>query len=202
MDAFSPTDGLYLPDDAIITPVARPILKPSKLCIGGYFEAQCFDKHGNLKWEDYAKNIVPDAALTVFLDILYRAQTPASALYMGLVDNSGFTAFAAGDTMAVSGHTGWTEIAAGTGYTTTGTNRLTWTPASAASKSISNSSTVNFPMLGSYTVKGAFLTNLQSSTGASPTYYIAAEAAFSGGNQTVNNGDTLKVTYTVNASTS
>lgn len=199
MDVIQPTDGhsLYLPDNTIIAPGPGVSLR-----IGGTFHAICEDRFGRVKWEDIAKNIVPDAALTVMLDIIYRNQTPASALYMGLVDNSGFTAFAAGDTMAVSGHTGWTEIAAGTGYTTTGSNRLTWSPAAAASKSISNSSTVNFPMLGTYTVKGAFLTNLQSSTGSSPTYYIAAEAAFSGGTQSVNNGDTLKITYTVNATTS
>lgn len=202
MDVIQPTDGLYIPDGTIITP-GRPDPGPlGRLALGGWFHAKNYDRHGNLLWEDDAKNIVPDAALTVFLDILYRNQTPASALYMGLVDNSGFTAFAAGDTMAVSGHTGWTEIAAGTGYTTTGSNRLAWSASAAASKAISNSSTVNFPMLGTYTVKGAFLTNLISSTGTSPTYYIAAEAAFSGGNQTVNNGDTLKITYTVNATTS
>jgi hypothetical protein len=180
----------------------RPSKKGSSLKIGGTFYFECYDKDGNLKWTDTAKNIVPNAALTAFLDILYRNQTPAATLYMGLVDNSGFTAFAAGDTVASSGHTGWTEVVPGTGYTTTGTNRLTWTPAAAASQAISNSSTVNFPMLATYTVKGAFLTNLQSGTGSSPTNYIAAEAAFSGGTQAVNNGDTLKVTYTVNASTS
>lgn len=199
MDVIQPTDGLYIPDGTIITPVPGV---GGNLAVGGIFEAMCFDKHGNLKWHDFAKNIVPDAALTAFLDILYRGQTPAATLYMGLVDNSGFTAFAAGDTVASGGHSGWTEITAGTGYTTTGSNRLTWTPAAAASKSISNTTSVNFPMLGTYTVKGAFLTNLQSSTGASPTYYIAAEGAFTGGNQVVNNGDTLKVTYTVNATTS
>ena len=104
---------------------------------------------------------------------------------MGLVDNSGFTAFSPSDTVASSGHTSWNEVVAGTGYTTTGTNRLTWTPAAAASQSISNSTTVNFPILAPYTIKGAFLTNLQSGTGASPTYYIAAEAAFSAGTQAV-----------------
>jgi hypothetical protein len=194
MDASAATEGQLQ--------VGPPAILGGMIQLGGFFHAECFGPDGELKWQDDMKNIVPDAALTAFLDILYRAQTPATTLYMGLVDNSGFTAFAAGDTMASSGHTGWTEVTPGTGYTTTGSNRLTWTPVAAAAKSISNTVTTNFPILGTFTIKGAFLTNLQSGTGASPANYIAAEAAFSGGTQAVNNGDTLKVTYTVSATTS
>jgi hypothetical protein len=161
--------------------------------VGGTFHMTCVGPDGQVKWEADLKNIVPDPALNDVLDVYLRAQTQKTVWYMGLVDNSAWTAFAAADTLA--SHSGWTEIAPGTGYTG---NRLAWTPAAAASKSIANSSTVNFPMLGTYTVKGVFLASVATGTSG----ILFAEAAFTGGTQAVNNGDTLKVTYTINASTS
>jgi hypothetical protein len=184
MDAISPKDGHLSFGPA------------ESLSLGGVFHFECFDSDGNLKWEADAKNIVTNYALNSVLDVYLRAQTQISTWYMGLVDNSGFTAFAAGDGASgnISTHSGWNEIPSTTGYTG---SRPTWTPAAASSQSISNSSTVNFAMLNTYTVKGAFLASATGSSGV-----LFCEAAFTGGNQTVNNGDTLKVTYTINATTS
>jgi hypothetical protein len=38
--------------------------------VGGVFYVKCFDKDGNLKWEDEAKNLVTDDGLDHILDVI------------------------------------------------------------------------------------------------------------------------------------
>lgn len=161
--------------------------------VGGIFHVECYDSDGNFRWADDAKNAVVTVGLNSLLDVYLRNQTQIASWYLGLVDNSGFTAYAAADTM--SSHTGWTESVA---YSNA--NRVTWSPAAAASASISNTSTSDFTINGTATVKGIFLTSSNTKSGTTGTLF--ATASFTGGNQTVNSGDTLKVTYTVNATSS
>lgn len=161
--------------------------------IGGVFHAECYDQDGKLKWSDVAYNAVSNLALNDVLDVYLGAASQTSVWYLGLVDNTGFSAYAAADTM--SSHAGWTESVA---YSNT--NRVTWTPGSASSQSVSNGTTSDFTINASATIKGVFLTSNNTKSGT--TGKLFATASFSGGNQTVNSGDTLKVTYTCSATTS
>ena len=191
MDALLATDGNFFADDRSQSIVdCGPV---GQLKLGGVFDFECYDSEGNLRWRESTHNILTNVALNNVLDVYLRAQTQTTTWYMLLIDNSGFVSFAAADTLA--SHSGWTEVPVSTGYTG---NRPAWTPAAAASQSIANSSTVNFAILGTYTIKGAGLASAASGTSG----ILFCEAAFTGGNQTVNNGDTLKVTYTINATTS
>ena len=79
---------------------------------GGVFTITCYDKDGNLKWEDKAKNLVVNVGLQDMNTKYFKGVTYTAAWYLGLVDNAGFSAYAAADTLA--SHTGWTEF---TGYT-------------------------------------------------------------------------------------
>lgn len=162
------------------------------LGVGGRFKIQCFDKDGNLKWEDTAKNGVVNGALDSVLDVYLRNQTQIASWYLGLISNSGFTELAAADTLA--SHGGWTEAASG-GVAYSG-NRPQWSPSAASSQSITNGTSVDFSITATVTIRGVFLCSVN--TGTSGTLF--ATALFSGGNQSLESGDTLKVTYTVNAS--
>ncbi len=164
-------------------------LKPN-LAVGGFFTVECFDRAGNRRWVQDLKNGVTDAALNSVLDVYLRNQTQIASWYIGLVDNASFTAFASGDTMA--SHAGWIEA---TNYSES--NRPAWSPGAAASGSLTNTSSVDFSITSTKTIRGVFLVSNNTKSGSTGTLF--ATAAFSGGNQTVNNGDTLKVTYTVSA---
>jgi hypothetical protein len=107
--------------------------------------------------------------------------------YIGLVENAGFSAFANADTMA--SHAGWAESSA---YTEA--NRPTWTAGAAASRQITNAATVDFSINASVTIKGLFIASNNTKGGTTGTLW--STAAF-GSRVALNNGDTLKVTYTL-----
>jgi hypothetical protein len=157
---------------------------------GGVFHFKCYDKDGNLKWEDTAKNLVVNTGLQDMNTKYFTGSSYTAAWYIGLVNDSGFTAYAAGDTLA--SHTGWTET---TAYS--GGNRATATFGTATTADpsvISNSASPGaFSITGTVTVRGAFLCNVQSN--ASTSGLLFSVSNFTGGNRSVINGDTLNVTY-------
>ena len=157
---------------------------------GGVFHFKCYDKDGNLKWEDSAKNLVVNAGLQDMNTKYFKGVTYTAAWYIGLVDNAGYTAYNANDTLA--SHTGWSET---TAYS--GGNRATATFGTATTADpsvISNSASPGaFSITGSVTVRGAFLCNVQSNSSTSGLLFSVSD--FTGGNRSVINGDTLNVTY-------
>jgi len=109
---------------------------------------------------------------------------------LGLINNSPTPTLASGDTLA--SHTGWSEIAYSTGYTG---NRPGWTNGAVSGNATTNASTINFAMLGTYTVYGLFVASVATGT----TGTLSCTAAFSGGTQGVSNGDTLQTSMTISA---
>lgn len=159
---------------------------------GGVFHFQCFDKDGNLKWEESCHNLVVNQGLQDMNTKYFKGTTYSAAWYVGLVDAAGFTAYSANDTMA--SHTGWTET---TSYS--GANRATATFGTATTADpsvIDNSlSQAQFNITGTVTVKGAFLTATQDKTTNSGVLFSVSSFQ-SPGDRSVVNGDTLNVTYT------
>jgi hypothetical protein len=143
-------------------------------------EGQCIGKY---QIPNGATNIGKNKSL----DILFGSDSKISTWYLGLIDNSGYTAIADADTMA--SHSGWTEF---TDYSAS--DRPTWTPAAASSQAVSNSSPITFTMSGSGTIKGVFCTSDATKSGISGTLW--ATALFST-TQPVVSSDQLKVTYEV-----
>jgi hypothetical protein len=158
--------------------------------IGGYFTVECYGPDGALKWSERCKNGVSNVALNSVLDVYLRGVAPIAAWYIGLVDNAGYSSFAGPDTMA--SHVGWSESSDYAAAT-----RPQWSPGAASNQSVTNAATVDFAMNATKTIRGLFLASDNTKGGVTGTLF--ATAAFSGGNQAVNNGDTLKVTYTVSA---
>jgi len=158
---------------------------------GGVFYFECYDKDGNLKWSDVAKNLVVNVGLQDMNTKYFKGSGYTAAWYLGLVNASPSPTFAAGDTMA--SHAGWAET---TAYS--GANRATanFGTATTANPSLIDNvaSQASFAITGTVTVAGAFLTATQDKT--TNTGILFSVAAFeSPGNRSVVNGDTLNVRY-------
>ena len=132
-------------------------------------------------------NGIVDVGLNHLLDVTFDAAAATTTWYMGLVDNSGFTAFADADTMA--SHTGWNVFT-----TYSEATRPIWNPDAASARSISNGTSTDFSINGSGTVKGIFVTSNNTKSGT--TGILWATAAFAS-TVAVTNGDILKITYTI-----
>lgn len=141
---------------------------------------------GNVAWEDEVHNLVVNEGLDHLLDCTLAGGTQITSWFLGLTD--GTPTPAAGDTM--SSHAGWTEV---TDYDEA--NRPACTFGSVSSQSVDNSGSVaSYSINASVTIGGAFLTSDNTKGGSTGTLYSVG--AFSGGDKSAGNGDTLEVTYT------
>lgn len=155
-----------------------------------YYKVECYDKDGNLKWVDGGENIIVNTGLDDILDKYYKGSAYTAAHYVGLTD--GTPTVAAGDTM--SSHAGWSEV---TAYSES--VRQTLTLGSVSSQSVDNSaSKASYSINGTATVGGFFLTTNNTKSGTTGT--LVGAVAFTGGDKSVANGDTLNVTATLTAS--
>ena len=160
---------------------------------GGVFTFKCFDKDGNLKWEDSAHNLVVNVGLKDMNDKYFSGSSYTAAWYLGLVTGPGSgNTYAAADTMA--SHAGWTE---NTDYSESVRQTATFGAATTADPSvIDNSGSVAvFSMNGTATIAGAFLTSDDTKSGTSGILFSVSNFT-SPGDRAVVSGDTLNVTYT------
>ena len=158
---------------------------------GGEYHVQCFDKDGNLKWEEQGKNLVVNVGLKDMNDKYFAGSSYTAAWFVGLIVGPGASnTYIAGDTLPT--HAGWTEFvnysgsrkAAVFGVATTADPSVISNSASPASFTISGAGGV---------VAGAFLTSVSSGTSG----VLFSEANFQApGDRTVVSGDVLNVTYT------
>lgn len=171
--------------------IARPGLV-SGLRLKGRFRFDCFDARGRLKWSAIAENIVTTEGLNDALDKHLAGSAYTAAWYMGLVNNAGFTAYAAGDTAAqIGGSNGWAEF---TGYDEATREAITWSAASSGSKAAS--AAASFTINTGATIRGAFLASSSTKGGTSGVLFDEADLDSS---RTVVSGDTLNVTPTITA---
>lgn len=167
--------------------VRRRTKEQDNVSLQGYVRVICKDSNGDIKWTDEGSNLVVDAGIDY---ILGTAILDSATIYVGLTGGSPTPA--AGDTMA--SHGGWTEAA---GYDEA--TRPSWGQDAVSSKVVTNSTAATFTMDGvDTTIGGAFLTTLSTKDGTTGT--LIAVKAFTGGNKTVADNDTLDVTYTVTGS--
>lgn len=165
------------------------ILKPIASFFGRMKDV-CVEAHlpPVLVWTDVSENLVMTAGLNELLDGVFNEAPAAFTWFCGLVDNAGFSAYAAGDTLA--SHAGWTELTAYTG------NRKAWTKnGAAAAGAMSNSSSkASFAINDTKTVRGAFLTVAE--TGTSGVLYGAGDFTAT---RSVVSGDTLTLQVDLSA---
>ena len=168
--------------------ITRPGAAESGIAMGEYF-VECYDKDGNLKWTDTAKNTVVSTGLQNMCGVgLDGTTTRSTTWYVGL---KGSGTVVPGDTLA--SHAGWTE------YTSTvySGSRPTFVPngvATTATPSVvtNSSSKAQFTITAASatTIAGALLCNVASGTGG-----ILFSAGDFSTSRSVSNGDTLQVTY-------
>lgn len=156
--------------------------------VGGTFKFVCRDRNGMVKWVEEAHNEVTNVGINDILDVMFGAQAKRS-WYVGLTDSTPTESVS--DTM--SSHAGWSEI-----YTQySQTNRPAYTVAAAASQSVTNAASVaTFSFTASATIGGAFITSDNTKNGT--TGILFSVVAFTGGDRTVGNGDSVEVTYVLN----
>ena len=170
---------------------ARPELAIGK-GLKTHYEIECYDPGGQLKWSESFSNLVVDEGLDDSLDKHFKGSGYTAAWYVGLTD--GTPTVAAADTM--SSHAGWTEV-----QTYSEASRQTLTLGTVSGQSVDNSaSKAQFSINGSTTVGGAFIATDNTKGGTAGTLYGAG--AFSEGDRSVVNGDTLSVTVTLTAAAS
>lgn len=154
------------------------------------FTVRCYEYLGGpLVWEEVNFNLTPTEGLNAALTDIYKAVAYTATWFVGLVDNAGFTAFAAGDTAAQIGGTNqWSEA---TYYSETVRQTLTLGAVSAGAADNSASLATFTINGGGGTLHGAFI--VTSNTKAGTAGLIGGEAAFLDGNHAVVAGNVITV---------
>jgi len=158
----------------------------------GQWVADVHDVDGTFLRREVIDNAATTAGLNHLLATEYGGGSQVSAWYMGLVNNSGFSTFAAADTMG--SHSGWSEL---TGYSES--TRQEWVEAGASGGIMGTTTVATFTANATIAVKGAFLTS--DSTKGGTTGTLAATGAFSNV-QNLTSGQTLRLSYTVTLTSS
>lgn len=165
----------------------RPPQFNQKLDLGGLFQFQLFSPAGNLITSIKFKNGITNVGVAHAYDCVFHEGSQITAWYIGLVDNSGYSALAAADTMA--SHAGWNEFT-----TYSNETRVAWDEGATSNRTIASATAAEFSISGGGTVKGAFL--VSNSTKNGTTGVLWSHGVFSNP-PVVANGETLKVTYSL-----
>jgi hypothetical protein len=172
--------------------------------IEGVYIAKCYDKDGNLKWEDTIENLVVAVGKQLMLDTLLSGSAYTATALMGLVSGASAPTYAAADTQA--SHAGWLESGATNAPAYSGTREtVTFSSATSAGLTPSNVTTKTttaaaaFTFTGSGTVAGCFININGSSTIDDTTGTLYSAGSFTGGNKLVASTDVLNVTYSTTA---
>lgn len=164
------------------------------------YRFECRDRDGNLKWVEEIQNLVVTQGLNDVLTKYLKGSSYTATWYVGLIDNAGFGALAAGDTAAKITNTtpnppttnDWAELSE---YDES--VRQTLTLGTASGGSIDNTaSKAVFTMSATKTVYGGFI--ISDSTKDGTAGVLFGEAAFSAPRAVVDD-DTITVTVTVTA---
>lgn len=128
----------------------------------GRFIWEIADRGGVVVAHGAMNNTITTAGLNANLDGEY-----GTGWFLGLVDASGFTAFAAADTMA--SHAGWTEF---TSYDES--TRPAWDTSAAAAGKVINATSADFTINAAGTLKGLFVATDSTKSGTTGTLWSTA----------------------------
>lgn len=170
----------------------------------GVYTVECVGADGQVKWRDTFRNTVVTEGKNALLTQGFKGSSYTASQVMGLIESTGYSAIAAGNTAgsitAVGGGSpanGWNEATSSMCAA-----RVAPTFGSASSGSLAFSSAASFAILASATIKGAFLL-MRSTAGTAPSTTVGntsgalySAGLFSGGDRLVAASDTLNVSYT------
>lgn len=156
--------------------------------IGGYFEVECFDKDGNLKWKDHSKNIYVQEGRDYVLNSIFKNTTPDDPLFIGLfagaVPADGWTGGNANGNENSSYTEGFHQEFVDGAISGSTTRQLD-----------NDASKATFNMDATVTLKGAYMTNESAKDSATGTLLCASQ--FNESDRSVVSADIVKVKYTV-----
>jgi len=188
--------------DNAVASLQANVTIPEGMGVEGFYQVECRDADGNLKWDEEFPNLVVAVGKQLMLDTLLRGTSySVTGPFLGLISNN--TTFAAADTMTSKT---WTEF---TNYTVS-SSAVRGTAVFAASTSTgttpsnvttSAATAITYTITGAGgTVYGCFLV---TGTGAVNTQSSTAGTLYSEGNfsvaKAVTAGDTVSVTYSTTA---
>ena len=172
--------------------------------VEGFYQVECRDAQGNLKWTQEFPNLVNSIGKELMLNTLLKGSAyTVTGPYLGLIGTTSPT-FAASDTM--TSHYGWTEFINYTvgGSAVRGTavfGNASSTGSSPSNVTTSTATAITYTITGAGgNVTGCFLTlgsgasSTQNNTGG--TLYSAGAFATA---KTTTAGDTVSVTYSTTA---
>lgn len=141
-------------------------------------------------WVEDIHNLVTTEGKNDQLSQYFKGSAYTAAFFIGLVNNTGFSAYSATDTAAqINGTNGWAETAPYSNAT-----RVAWVGGSASGGSIDNTASVAvFNINSSATVRGAFVATASAKNAITGKLY--GEADFSAARSVIS-GDSLNVTST------
>jgi hypothetical protein len=170
----------------------------------GHYVAKCYDKDGNLKWEDTIENLVMAVGKQLMLDTLLSGSSYSATVRMGLVSGASAPTYAAANTQA--SHSGWLESGLANAPTFSGSRpTITFGSATSSGTTPSNvttkagSAAVSFTFTGAGTVAGCFININGSATIDDTTGTLYSAGSFTGGDKIVASSDQLNVTYSTTA---
>jgi hypothetical protein len=186
--------------------VLRGAGEMAKVLVKGKYSAKCFDKDGNLKWEDTIDNVVTDVGANQLLDSAFGSG-PVAGPFLGLISSVGYTGIpVVGDTMGshASVNHVWVEAGNGSNYpnwsTPASNARVAISFASAGTRTKALASTANFVIAtNGGTVKGCFIVfgSGAVATNNNTSGILLSAGVFSGGDKVVAVADTLQVSYSI-----
>lgn len=147
--------------------------------------------HQYQAWTREDANVVTNVGRNHILDTYWRGASYTQTVVMGL---AGTGTKAAADTQA--SHAGWSEVGGANAPAYTGARKAVTMGAASSQSSVSPQQT--FAITSTGTVAGLFMNNGGSSTKDDTTGTLVSVVDFTGGDEAVNNGDSLLVTYTFN----
>lgn len=145
---------------------------------------------------DESPNVVTDVGANDLLDKYFAGSTYTAAFFVGLISSVGYSAVAAGNTMA--SHSGWTEAGPTNAPNySAGTRPALTMAAAAASRSKTASAASSFTFSNGGTIKGLFTVTNSTKDGTTGILYNAV--LFTGGDRVVVTSDVVNVTPTYTA---
>ena len=188
--------------DNAVASLQANVTIPEGMGVEGFYQVECRDAAGNLKWDEEFPNLVVAVGKQLMLDTLLKGTSySVTGPFLGLISNS--TTFAAADTMSSKT---WTEF---TNYTVGGSavrGTAVFASATSAGTTPSNVTTsaataITYTITGAGgTVYGCFLV---TGTGAVNTLSSTTGVLYSEGNfstaKATTSGDTVSVTYSTTA---
>lgn len=154
---------------------------------GGVYSVECVGADGQVKWADTFHNLVMNEGVQNMNTQYFKGSSYSASFFLGLITGPGSgTTFAATDTLASHA---WVENTSYAGAR----KAVTFGTATTANPSVISNSAApsSFVLNASVTIAGAFLCTVSS--GTSGVLFSAGD--FTGGDKTVDSGDTLNVTY-------